>query len=35
LRIVSNAMSGISSEEQSKNMMQIIRNVAREVVIEK
>ena len=35
LRIVSNAMSGISSEEQSKNMAQIIRNVAREVVIEK
>jgi hypothetical protein len=35
LRIVSNAMSGISSEEQSKNMMQIIRTVAREVVIEK
>jgi len=35
LQIVSNAMSGISSEEQSKNMMQIIRNVAREVVIEK
>jgi|LauGreDrversion4_2_1035121.scaffolds.fasta_scaffold06973_6 hypothetical protein len=35
LRIVSNAMSGISSEEQSKNMMQIIRNVAREIVIEK
>uniref|UniRef100_A0A6C0I972 C2H2-type domain-containing protein n=1 Tax=viral metagenome TaxID=1070528 RepID=A0A6C0I972_9ZZZZ len=35
LQIVSNSMSGISSEEQSKNIMQIIRNVAREVVIEK
>ncbi len=35
LRIVSNSMSGISSEEQSKNMMQIIRNVAKEVVIDK
>ena len=35
LQIVSNSMSGISSEEQSKNLMQIIRNVAREVVIEK
>lgn len=35
LQIVSNSMSGISSEEQTKNMMQIIRNVAREVVIDK
>ena len=35
LQIVSNSMSGISIEEQRKNMMQIIRNVAREVVIEK
>ena len=35
LKIVSNAMSGISSEEQTKNVTQIIKNVAKEVVIDK
>jgi hypothetical protein len=35
LKIVSNSMSGMTSEEQSKNVSQIIKNVAREVVIAK
>ena len=35
LKIVSNAMSGITSEEQTKNMTQIIKNVAKEIVIDK
>ena len=35
LKIVSNAMSGITSEEQAKNVTQIIRNLAKEVVIDK
>jgi len=35
LKIVSNAMSGISSEEQTKNVTQIIKNVAKEIVIDK
>ena len=35
LKIVSNALSGISSEEQTKNVTQIIKNVAKEVVIDK
>jgi hypothetical protein len=35
LKIVSNSMSGITSEEQSKNVSQIIKNLAKEVVISK
>jgi hypothetical protein len=35
LNIVSNAMSGGSSEEQTKNYEKIITNMAKEVVIEK
>jgi len=35
LNIVSNAMSGLTSEEQMKNYEKIISNVAKEVVIEK
>ena len=35
LNIVSNAMSGGSSEEQMKNYEKIITNVAKEVIIEK
>ena len=35
LNIVSNAMSGLTSEEQMKNYERIISNVAKEVIIEK
>ena len=35
LNIVSNAMSGLTSEEQMKNYEKIISNVAKEVIIEK
>jgi hypothetical protein len=35
LNIVSNAMSGGTSEEQSTNYKKIITNVAKEVIIEK
>jgi hypothetical protein len=35
LNIVSNAMSGLTSEEQTKNYEKIISNVAKEVIIEK
>jgi hypothetical protein len=35
LKIVSNSMSGITSEEQVKNVSQIIKNLAKEVVISK
>ena len=35
LNIVSNAMSGGSSEEQTKNYEKIITNLAKEVTIEK
>jgi hypothetical protein len=35
LQIVSNAMSGGTSEEQSKNYEKIISNIAKEVVIDK
>ena len=35
LKIVSNCMSGGSEEEMHKNLNNIVRNIAREVVIEK
>jgi hypothetical protein len=35
LNMVSNAMSGITDEEQVKNMERIIKNIAKEVVIDK
>jgi hypothetical protein len=35
LNIVSNAMSGVTCEEQAKNYEKIISNIAKEVVIEK
>lgn len=35
LKIVSNSMSGLTSEEQCKNYEKIISNVAKEVIIEK
>jgi hypothetical protein len=35
LKIVSNSMSGSSKEEQDKNIHQIIKNLAKEVVIQK
>ena len=35
LKIVSNSMSGLTSEEQSKNINKIVTNVAKEAVIDK
>ena len=35
LKIISNSMSGMTTEEQSKNYEKIITNVAKEVIIEK
>ena len=35
LKIVSNSMSGLTSEEQSKNINKIVTNVAKETVIDK